>query len=132
MVQTCVSFKPKALSILKDAMWGILMGTPWEQSALWGECIINGLEAYGWDGAKQHRRLLDAGFFDRLEAFSYTDEGDANEANYEQLCGYLKALNADDFAGASSHLQGVLRALGVVEEKIYQVDPNQGFLGFDS
>lgn len=132
MVQTCVSFKPKALSILKDAMWGILMGTPWEQSALWGECIINGLEAYGWDGAKQHRRLLDAGFFDRLEAFSYTDEGDANEANYEQLSGYLKALNADDFAGASIHLQVVLRALGVVEEKIYQVDPNQGFLGFDS
>jgi hypothetical protein len=115
MVQTCVSFKPKALSILKDAMWGILMGTPWEQSALWCECIVNGLEAYGWEGSKQHRRLLDAGYFDRLEVFSYSDEGDADEANYEQLSGYLKALDVDDFAGASCHLQVVLKALGVEE-----------------
>lgn len=131
MVQTCVSFKPKALPILKEAMWGIIMGTPWEQSALWCECIIKGFEAYDWEGRQYHRRLLDAGFFDRIEQFSYTDQGDSNEANYEELCEYLKALDADDFAGASTRLQAVLRALGV-EEKVYQIDPNQRLFDFGS
>ena len=131
MVQTCVLFRPKALSILKDAMWGILMGTPWEQSTLWCECIMTGLEAYGWEGRQHHRRLLDAGFFDRLERFSYADEDEPGAANYEALSDYLKALDADDFTGASSHLQVVLEALGV-EEKVYEIDPNQGLLDFDS
>src|SRR5258708_4217169 len=44
MVETCVAFKPKLLSVLKSAAWDIMMGTPWNESRLWFERVVAGLE----------------------------------------------------------------------------------------
>ncbi len=129
LAQTCVVFKPKALGVLKGAAWGIIMGTPWEQSRAWFERIVTGLEDYGWQGAEHHRRLINAGFFERLELFSYEDESQSEAANYEALGEYLKALEIDDFDRASWHLRTILKALGV-EDNVREKDPNQAVFPF--
>jgi hypothetical protein len=129
MVQTCVAFKPKALSVLKRVAWDIMMGTPWDESPIWFESVVSGLEAYGWEGAPFHRKLLEAKYFDQLEVFDC--ETEAGEHAYDELCEYLKSVTDDDFDKARKHFDVVIRCL-MGDAPIVEEDPNQGRLPFDS
>ncbi len=104
LVQTALDFKPKALSILKNATYGIVVATQWESSRLWFERIVDGLEAYDWPGASSHRHFAEIGVFENMDAF--VDDGtDLRAADrVEALFAYLGAVHGDDFPRASKYL----------------------------
>ena len=111
LVTIAVSFKPKALSVLKTAAFNMVMARPWDESGMWFEHLLKGLDQYEWPGVRYHRRLLEADFFNHIDLFSYSDEGCKEERNYKALGEYLTALNKDEFEKAAQELSILLRAL---------------------
>lgn len=107
LVETCLGFGPKAISILKDAAWGVVVGTPWEESRSWFECIVSGLERLEWPGSRFHRELVDLGFFEGVGAFSDDGTNADNAARCEHLFAYLRAVYEERWDLAADHLAGI-------------------------
>jgi hypothetical protein len=122
LVETCVTFGPKTISVLKAAADGVVRGTPWAESRSWFEHIVQGLERLGWPGSPHHRELLELGFFN-AERWVTDDQDDLDDEKEfddevcdEDLFAYLQAAHEDNFAGAAEHLMAIRRVLGRVPE----------------
>ena len=111
LVRVCLDFGPEAISILKDAAHGVINTTKWENSRLWFERIVEGLEVYGWPGAALHRQFAEAGVFEKIGLFS--DDGfDPKATNrLKVFYDYLDATNKNDFSEASKQLTKLKRFL---------------------
>ena len=116
LVQISLDFKPKALSILKEAADGVVRADQWKHSRIWFEKILAGLEAYGWPGTALHWRFVKLEVFEKLDAFS-DDGSDLSDGEYvDELFSYLKAMHEDDFVCAIQHLNKLEELLrGVLE-----------------
>jgi energy-coupling factor transporter ATP-binding protein EcfA2 len=104
LVETCLDFKPKALSVLKDVADGIVRAVPWSRSRQWFEMVVAGMERYGWPGANLYRRFAEIGVFEAIDKF--VDDGfdpDAAEGT-DALFGFLGTMLVDDFASANERL----------------------------
>lgn len=104
IVNTCVAFKPTMLTALKNAADGVVRAEQWENSRRWFELLTAGLVEYGWPGAAMHKRLSDAGLFERMDVFS--DDGTDPHAaeRCEDLFDYLTAAYEDNFERAAELL----------------------------
>ena len=102
LVAACLAFRPKALSVLKNAASGILTAVQWEQSGEWFDCIVSALAQYRWPGTTFHKQLAKL-YFTRNNVFNCSRcEYDASD-----LFKYLSALDTDDFAAAEQHLRRI-------------------------
>jgi hypothetical protein len=119
-LETCIDFQPKALSVLKDAAFGVVTALQWEQSRSWFEGIVAGLETYGWPGAPLYRRLADIGVFECKDAL--VDDGTDSTAGerVEGLFAFLGALDKDRFDEATQLLVQLDTALVGAGELSYQ------------
>jgi energy-coupling factor transporter ATP-binding protein EcfA2 len=107
LVETCLDFAPKALSILKQAAYGVIVATPWYYSRLWFERIVDGLEAYGWPGATLHRKFAEIEVFENLDVFSDDGFDPTARERVDVFYAYLEAIDKDDFIQASKHLKQI-------------------------
>jgi len=101
LVQECVNFGPKMVSVLKNAAYGVAMGAQFRQSRKWFEFIVDGFEELGWAGSEFHRNFLHLGFFEAMhEDRGVTDYSACTNHLYE----YLRTVHAEDWSAASGHL----------------------------
>jgi hypothetical protein len=101
LVSTSIDFKPKALSILKNAADGIVRSRPWTLSSQWFSQIMDALRIYGWGGCELHDRLANILFDDQVYIF----EDDEGGSRSDELFAYLDAIYNDDFSRASTKLE---------------------------
>jgi hypothetical protein len=118
LVETCLEFKPKALSVLKNAADGILRGSLWESSRLWFERVNAALEVYDWPGAALHRQFVETGFFEAEGPF-YSYDSDQKAGEWEQVFfEYVDNVYTDDFAKASESLIKVNQMLRDLRSRV--------------
>lgn len=107
LVETCVAFKPKALSVLKEAADGLIRGLAWPPSPRWFERVLAGLEQYGWPGANLHRRFLGISVVQSIDALFEVGADEIAEERTEILFTYLDAMFRDDFGAAAVELNAI-------------------------
>jgi hypothetical protein len=126
LVGSCLEFKPKALSVLKNAADGIIRGCRWKFSKLWFDRVTAGLEAYNWPGVALYKQFAETGFFEAEYPF-YGYESDQKAAEWEQVFfGYVDNIYTEDFTQASEHLVKVEQMLRDSRNRPHearQVDP---------
>ncbi len=111
ITNTCLCFKPKALSVLKETAENLVTAEHWEDTSIWFEKIVSALESYNWPGVVLHRRFIKIRFFEFVEAFC--DDGSDPEAPYrlKELYAYLDAMHEDDFRKAHYYLDKLAQTL---------------------
>lgn len=110
IVRIAVIFKPKALSILRNAAFSLIIAVQWDQSGQWFEHLMNGFDQYDWPGTRYLRQFANAGFFEHADRFA-EDGTLKKEANYEALRGFVDALDENKFDKAEEQLAIILRVL---------------------
>jgi len=111
IINTCLCFKPKALSVLKETAANLVTAEHWDDTSIWFEKIVSALESYNWPGGVLHRRFIKIRFFEFVKAFC--DDGSDPEAPYrlEELYAYLDAMHEDDFIKAHYYLDKLAQTL---------------------
>lgn len=111
IVRIAVTFKPKALSILRNTAVGLIMAVPWTESGQWFERLMKGFDQYDWPGTPYLRQFASAGYFAHVERFSYEEGETKSEANFDALRAFVDALDKNEFEKAEKQLAIILRVL---------------------
>lgn len=111
LVQTALTFGPKAISVLKDAAHGVAWGAPWPQSQDWFLEVVKGLGSLNWPGASMHLELVRAGLFENIGLFSDDGSVDGSSDRLHVFEGYWDAAKNDHFEQMSDRLTGLVKML---------------------
>ena len=133
IVDTCVEFGPWTISLLKDAVHGILMNAHLGHAQTLFSSVVAGLSTLEWSGATIHEKLLRTDFFGAIELFTSDEEFELEDGSVisgtemvETLYEYLDAMGDEDFRAAESCLKMIATRLGEWAGRRWWDDPLDG------